>query len=108
MECPHAPGASLDHTRSLSRSTPKLVPFRASLEWNFKPRHRQPAAGRIGLTSVVPEHQHKSREGHSIPLCRKVGRPQIERSPPRTEGWTRSKLESRMSPILGFEPSRNC
>ena len=47
MECPHALGASLDHTRSLSRSTPKLVPFRASLEWNFKHRHRQPVAGRI-------------------------------------------------------------
>lgn len=47
MECLHALGASLDHTRSLNRSTPKLVPFRALLEWNFKHRHRQPAAGRI-------------------------------------------------------------
>ena len=51
-----------------------------------------------------PSISTKSREGHSIPLCRKVGRPQIERSPPRTEGWTRSKLESRRSLSVSNRP----
>lgn len=45
---------------------PKLIPFRASLERNIGHRHRQPKAGRICSTSVVPEPSHKSQDSPAI------------------------------------------
>ena len=52
----------LDHTKFLICSTPKLVPFDASRKRNSEHRHRQPGAGRISSTSVVPEPAASRRE----------------------------------------------
>jgi len=64
-----APALRLDHTTSLVCSTSKLVSLQASLERNIEHRHRQPMAGRIRSTSVVPEPKRKSPA--ALTICRR-------------------------------------